>query len=48
MFKPIWSSKDSVISIFVVPLVTGEDMFGYHGNHVTTRKYFGLSSNRTL
>ena len=25
-----------------------EDMFGYHGNWVTARKYFGLSSNRTL
>ena len=59
MSLPIWSIKESVILIFVVPMVTinsnnltflvcFEDICGYHGNKVTMATNVGLSSDRTL
>ena len=60
MSLPIWSTKDSVILIFVVPMVLNinsnnltflvcfEDICGYHGNKVTVATNVGLSSDRTL
>ena len=53
MSLPIWSIKESVILIFVVPMVTinnnnltflvcFEDICGYHGNKVTMATNVGL------
>ena len=59
MPQPLWSTKDSVILIFVVPmvkemtvvmtfLVCFEDICGYHCNQVTIRTNCDLSSDITL